>query len=101
MIPRETRHPTHASIIVSARGFGRHFVVTNVSKTGAAIQGKKELRVGEKVTLNVKNRRVSGVVRWSENCQAGIAFERRLDESSMDILLTPPPPSPRPEMRAH
>ncbi|MEL6959364.1 MAG: PilZ domain-containing protein [Pseudomonadota bacterium] len=99
MIPREERYPTHTSIILSARGLGRHFTVKNVSKSGAGLEGQKQLRIGERVTLNFRDRHLDGTVRWADTGAVGIAFEERLDDAGLTMLLNPPPPTPRPELR--
>ncbi len=95
MIAREPRHPLHASIILTARGFGRHFIVRNVSRSGAGIEGEKMLAVGERVTLNFRDSRVNGTVRWADRRKAGVAFERQLDDGVLHSLISG---THRPEM---
>ncbi|SLN31506.1 PilZ domain protein [Pseudooctadecabacter jejudonensis] len=90
MIPREPRLPTKAPIILSARGFGRKFVVENVSSSGAGLTGAKDLRVGERVTLNFKNKSVDAIVRWAANRRVGVAFRERLDDALVHSIAQRP-----------
>ncbi|WP_375279439.1 PilZ domain-containing protein [Pseudooctadecabacter sp.] len=98
MIPREPRLPTHSPIILAARGFGRHFVLENVSKSGAGVVGDKPLRVGEKVTLNFKSKSVDAVVRWATESKAGVAFKERLDDGLLRSLVGSPMDQPTARM---
>ena len=79
MRPRAQRHTTHSPIVLTARGMGRHFTVTNISKSGAGLTGEKHLRVGEDVILNYAGGRINAIVKWANLCQAGVAFEREIN----------------------
>ena len=101
MIAREPRYPTHSSIILTARGFGRHFVVENVSKSGAGLVGEKRLRVGEPVTLNLRGKRIDGTVRWVSNRKAGVAFKDPLDDTAFKSLINLPTRAETGQTRMH
>ncbi len=89
MRPRATRHPTCSSIVLTSRGMGRHFTVTNVSKTGAGLSGEKQLSVGEGVTLNYTGGRINATVKWAKQDQAGVAFEHELGRDALQKLMNP------------
>lgn len=87
VLSRESRHPTHVSIILEARGFGRYFVVKNLSRSGAGISGQKNLKVGERVALNFGKRRLHATVRWATENKAGVVFERGLRDTELRELV--------------
>ena len=89
MVNREPRIPTHSPIVLTARGFGRHFIVKNISRSGAGLEGDKPLRIGEPVTLNYPNGRTHGVVRWARDRFAGVSFHTQLDDDGLASLLGP------------
>jgi len=68
---------------------GRHFTVTNVSKTGAGLVGEKQLSVGEGVTINYSGRRINATVKWAKQDQAGVAFEHELGREDLEQLINP------------
>ncbi|MGJ8610239.1 MAG: PilZ domain-containing protein [Octadecabacter sp.] len=89
MRPRATRHNTRSSIVLTTRGMGRYFTVTNVSKSGAALKGEKHLNVGEGVTLNYSGGRINATVKWAKQDQAGVAFEHELGRDALENLIDP------------
>lgn len=89
MKPREKRHPVEARIILTARGFGRHFSVKNISRRGAHLVGNKNLEVGERVTLNHQKGRINATVRWADQRNAGVQFEEPIDWKQIDESLLP------------
>lgn len=91
MIQREPRLPAQMPIILAARGLGRHFVIENVSPHGAAVAGEKQLRVGERVTLNFAQRTMDATVRWAKEDRAGVRFKERLDEGTLQSVIGPDP----------
>jgi len=95
MIQREQRHPAYSPIILAARGLGRHFVVENVSKSGAGLVGEKQLRVGERVTLNFRNKSVDAEVRWTDESKAGVSFKEQLDDGLLRALVAASSMEPR------
>ena len=86
---RAHRHPTRSAIILTSRGMGRHFTVTNVSKSGAGITGEKPLRIGEGVILNYAGGRIDAVVKWAHQTNAGVAFSRDLADEDLSLLIDP------------
>lgn len=89
MRPRATRHQTRSPIVLTSRGMGRYFTVTNISTTGAGVIGEKHLNVGEGVTLNYNGGRINGTVKWAKKDQAGVAFERELPSDTLIQLMDP------------
>jgi len=84
---RAPRHPTRSSVVLTARGIGRYFIVTNVSCSGAGIVGDKELNVGQGVTLNYSGGKVNATVKWTDKRNAGIAFERELNTENLNSII--------------
>ena len=84
---RAPRHPTRSSVVLTARGIGRYFIVTNVSCSGAGIVGDKELNVGQGVTLNYSGGKVNATVKWTDKRNSGIAFDHELDTENLNSII--------------
>lgn len=84
---REHRQHAHHQVIVSARGFGRYFLVKNASRSGAGLAGEKQLRIGEPVTLDFEGTHIDATVRWVKDRETGVKFSRRLHIDDFRALM--------------
>lgn len=84
---RSQRHAIRTSIVLTARGMGRHFTHLNISRTGAGIFGSKKLNVGEGVTLNYPNCAIDAVVKWTDDRHVGVAFKSDLGPENLNSIL--------------
>jgi len=89
MKPRARRYPTQSAIVLTARGMGRQFTLTNISASGAGLIGEKQLNVGEGVIINHAGRHISATVRWAKQQAAGVAFEREISEEDLSHMIDP------------
>ena len=87
MQPRAPRHTTRAPIVLTVRGMGRHFTVLNVSQTGAGLTGGKNLSVGESVILNHAGGWINATVKWVNQSEVGVAFDREADTEDLYQLV--------------
>ena len=83
---RNRREPVVLAASAMAPGTSRSVIVTDVSPTGAKLQGRELPGAGANVLVTVGEMELFASVAWTRFNECGITFEAQLSDEVMDHL---------------
>ena len=83
---RRQRHPTEFQVTLALPSGDVKCKLTDISETGARLEGSVELVAGDSVTFKSSHGRALGIVKWANGVKIGVEFRPHISLQLVNAL---------------